>query len=504
MPKFGLPKVHLPGLAAIFVALGIPVIAGAALLPTSAASRGAPDSFADLAAQLSPTVVNVSTSQKLKRPRSTQPMPKLPEGSGLDEFFKDYLDKGKAAPKRVTSLGSGFVIDASGLIVTNNHVIEDADQINVILNDGTTLPAKIVGRDSKTDIALLRVKPKALLPTARLGDSDRARVGEWVMAIGNPFGLGGSVTAGIISARNRDINAGPYDDFIQTDAPINRGNSGGPLFNMQGEVVGVNSAIYSPTGGSVGIAFAIPSSMVKGVVTQLKQFGQMRRGWLGVSVQHVTDEIAQSLRLKSTKGALIAGVTPGGPAAKAGIIHGDLVIGFDNKPVPDSRILPRMVADEPIGKTVSLEFWRKGVRKMVQVTLGRLQDVAEKKSPNDDEDDGEMRAQPSKAQIAPPKRLSSRIGAEMAPLTPQMRNRYHIPNSVQGVVVTDVDEDGPADDKNITAGDVIVEVSQEPVRAPAEVTAKIDAAVKTTRNVVLLLINRGGELTFVAINVAKS
>ncbi len=270
MPKSGFSRARLPSLAAIFIALGIPLAAGAVLAPSPAVSRGAPDSFADLAAQLSPMVVNVSTTQTLKRPHDNVQMPKLPEGSPLDEFFKDFLDKGKNAPRRVTSLGSGFVIDPSGLIVTNNHVIEGADQISVTFNDGNTLPAKVVGRDTKTDVALLKVKAKAPLPYTRFGDSDKARVGEWVMAIGNPFGLGGSVTAGIISARNRDINAGPYDDFIQTDAPINRGNSGGPLFNMQGEVIGVNSAIYSPSGGSVGIAFSIPSAIVKGVVAQLQ------------------------------------------------------------------------------------------------------------------------------------------------------------------------------------------------------------------------------------------
>ena len=503
MPKFGFPRIHVPSLAAILVAVGIPFAAGAALAPAPVTPRGAPDSFADLAAQLSPMVVNVSTTQTLKRPVDSTPMPKLPEGSPLDDFFKDFLDKGKNAPHRVTSLGSGFVIDPSGLIVTNNHVIEDADQVTVTLNDGSSLQAKVVGRDAKTDLALLRVKPKEPLPATRFGDSDHARVGEWVMAIGNPFGLGGSVTAGIISARNRDINAGPYDDFIQTDAPINRGNSGGPLFNMQGEVIGVNSAIYSPSGGSVGIAFAIPSAMVKDVVAKLRQFGTVRRGWLGVRIQEVTVDIAQSLGLKAAGGALIAGVTAGGPAAKAGIVNGDLVLGFDGKPITDSRTLPRLVADAQVGRSVAIEIFRKGARKTLQITPGPLQEVAEKSNLSDDQDDQDIKPQPSKAQTPAPKRLPSRLGVAMSPLTPDMRNHYHITKNVQGVIVTEVDDNGPASLKNIAPGDVIVEVSQEPVKTPAEVIGKIETALKAAHNVVLLLVSRDGDLSYVAVNLAK-
>jgi serine protease Do len=312
------------------------------------------------------------------------------------------------------------------------------------------------------------------------------------------------VTAGIISARNRDINAGPYDDFIQTDAPINRGNSGGPLFNMQGEVIGVNSAIYSPSGGSVGIAFAIPSAMVKDVVAKLRQYGSVHRGWLGVRIQEVTQEIAQSLGLKSASGALIAGVTAGGPAAKAGIINGDLVLGFDGKPVADSRALPRLVADAQVGKAVAIEIYRKGARKTMQITPGALQEVAEKSSLNEDQDDQtDVKPQPSKAQTPAPKSLPSRLGMAMSPLTPDLRNHYHIEKAVQGVIVTDVDDDGPAGLKNIAPGDVIVEVSQEPVKTPAEVTGKIEAAMKAAHNVVLLLVSRGGDLAYVAVNLAK-
>ncbi|MBN9556011.1 MAG: trypsin-like peptidase domain-containing protein, partial [Alphaproteobacteria bacterium] len=261
----------------------------AALLPLAAGpaaqARPAPDSFADLAGQLLPTVVNISTTQTLKAQKPQLSLPDVPPGSPLQDLFKDFLQNNRGLPRHVTSLGSGFIIDPSGLIVTNNHVIEGADQITVTLNDGITLPAKLIGRDDKTDLALLKVKPSKPLPAAKFGNSDKARVGDWVMAIGNPFGLGSTVTAGIVSARNRDINAGPYDDFIQTDAPINRGNSGGPLFDMDGTVIGVNSAIFSPTGGSVGIGFSIPANLAKDVIGQLRQFGTTHRGWIGVRIQ---------------------------------------------------------------------------------------------------------------------------------------------------------------------------------------------------------------------------
>src|ERR1700744_4959353 len=286
-------------------------------MSSQAIARGAPDSFADLADKLLPTVVSVATSQTLKQTNPQAGMPNIPPGSPLADLFKDFLAPQKAAPRHVTSLGTGFIIDTSGLIVTNNHVIEDAEHITATLNDGTVLPAKLIGRDEKTDLALLKVTSKKPLPVAKFGDSDQARVGEWVIAIGNPFGLGSTVTAGIVSARNRDINAGPYDEFIQTDAPINRGNSGGPLFNMDGNVIGVNSQIYSPSGGSVGIGFSIPSNLVREVVGQLRQFVEARRGWIGVRIQEVTPEIKDGLGLHTTQGALVADVTKGGPAAQA-------------------------------------------------------------------------------------------------------------------------------------------------------------------------------------------
>ena len=396
-------------------------------------------------------------------------------------------------PRRVTSLGSGFVLDPSGLIVTNNHVIEGADAITVIFNDGTSLPAQVIGHDDKTDVALLRVRPKAPLAAARFGDSDKARVGDWVIAIGNPFGLGGTVTAGIVSARNRDINAGPYDDFIQTDAPINRGNSGGPLFNMDGEVIGINSAIYSPTGGSVGIGFAIPSNEAKAVIAQLRQFGSARRGWLGVRIQGVSDEIAESLGLPRASGALVAGITEGGPAAKAGIQNGDLILMYDGKPVPDSRTLPRIVADTPIGKTVTIQVLRKGQRLNLTATVARLVDEAPPARSSN--------ALPGPRGGAPAKQQVSRLGVSLSPLTPELRTRYRIGAGVQGVVITDVDPDGPAAEKNILPGDVIVEVAQQKVTTPAQADSVVNAQLRAHKSVVLLQINRGGQVAFVGVKL---
>ncbi|MBV9421232.1 MAG: trypsin-like peptidase domain-containing protein, partial [Alphaproteobacteria bacterium] len=302
---------------------------------------GAPASFAELAARLLPTVVNIATTQTLKPAAGTPGLPNIPPGSPLADLFKDFLGSGPRLPQHVTSLGSGFIIDPSGYIVTNNHVIEDAERISVTLNDGRTLPAQLIGRDEKTDLALLKVSPSKPLPAVRFGDSDQAHIGDWVIAIGNPFGLGSTVTQGIISARNRNIEAGPYDDFIQTDASINRGNSGGPLFDMAGNVMGVNSAIYSPSGGSVGIAFSIPANLAREVIGQLRQFGQARRGWIGVRIQQVNEDVAEGLGLPNTNGALIANVSPGGPAQRGGIQDGDFVLAFDGKPVGDSRALSR-------------------------------------------------------------------------------------------------------------------------------------------------------------------
>jgi serine protease Do len=314
----------------------LPAAALAAALTLTAAQTTAargPENIADVAEQVIDAVVNISTSQKID-PRVNE-LPDVPPGSPMEEFFDQFFKNRRGGggneqtPRRINSLGSGFIIDASGLVVTNNHVIADADEINVILNDGTKLKATLVGKDNKSDLALLRVHADQPIKAVKLGDSDKLRLGEWVIAIGNPFSLGGSVTAGIVSARNRDINSGPYDNYIQTDAAINRGNSGGPLFNLNGEVVGVNTAIISPSGGSIGIGFAVPSNSAVAVIDQLRQFGETRRGWLGVRIQQVTDDIAESLNITPPHGALVAGVDDKGPAKPAGIEPGDVVVSFD-------------------------------------------------------------------------------------------------------------------------------------------------------------------------------
>jgi serine protease Do len=475
--------------AALFratAALAIAAAAVPALEPGAAIARPAPDSFADLANRLLPTVVNIATTQTLKS--GPQTALNLPKDSPLQDLFKDFLGP-QNVPRHVTSLGSGFIIDAGGLIVTNNHVIEDADQITVTLNDGTSLSAKLVGRDDKTDLALLKVQPKKPLPATHWGDSDKARIGDWVIAIGNPFGLGSSVTEGIVSARNRDISAGPYDDFIQTDAPINRGNSGGPLVDMDGAVVGVNSAIYSPSGGSVGIAFSIPSNLAREIIDQLHKFGTVRRGWLGVRVQAVNADIAEGLGLSSASGALVADVSGNGPSAHSGLHKGDLIVRFDGKPVPDSRALPRLVAETPIGKKVAIDYLRNGKKMTAQVVLGKLP--------------GSGNPPPPKKPAPPPKGAEhhAKIGLSLAPVNGDTRAKYHIGKNVQGVVVIAVDPNGPAAEKAIRPGDVIVEVQNQPVHSPDDVSKRVEADAKAGKKVEVMLLNRNGTLAFVAVRL---
>jgi serine protease Do len=459
--------------------------APAAIAP-AAFARPAPDSFADLANQLLPVVVNISTTQTVRASVAAQAqLPDLPPDSPLRQLFKD-LDKNKNAPRHITSLGSGFIIDPSGIVVTNNHVVEDADEITVTLNDGTALPAKLIGRDDKTDLALLKVVPKKPLPASHFGNSDKARVGDWVMAIGNPFGLGSTVTAGIVSARNRDIAAGPYDDFIQTDAPINRGNSGGPLFDMDGNVIGVNSAIFSPTGGSVGIGFAIPSNLAREVIGQLQKYGTTRRGWLGVRVQNLTADLAEGMGIPGANGALVADVTDGGPADKAGIKNGDVITAFDGKPVPDSRALPREVADTAAGKTVNVDIIRSGKKQTLHAVIAKLQDDDDK-------------PKPPAAPAAKPATKPTRLGLSLAALDDAARSKYKLPKDASGVVVTNIDPVGPSADKNFRPGDIIIQVQAQTVHSPDEVNKLVDDAGKAGKKVVLLLVSRGGDLTYVAV-----
>ncbi len=461
----------------------------------AAFARPAPDSFADLAAKLLPAVVNISSSTSVKTAGlggQGPEVPVFPPGSPFEQFFKDFMNRhrpgGQDTPppeQRMQSLGSGFIIDPSGLIVTNNHVIENADKITITLQDNTSLEATVAGRDESGDIALLRVKSDKPLPALTFGDSSVLRVGDWVLAIGNPFGLGGTVTAGIISARGRDIHEGPYDDFIQTDAPINRGNSGGPLFDMDGRVIGINTAIYSPSGGSIGIGFAIPSNMAKLVVAQLREFGHPRRGWLGVRIQEVTPDIAENLGLHHSAGALIAAVNPGGPAEKSHLQSGDVVLKFNGIDVKDMRALPRIVADSDVGKQVPVEIWRGGKPMKLDVTLDEKPDDVQPAVAKQPEQSG-----PSPAEIAG-------VGMTLAPVDQQAREKFQLGPDQKGVVITDVAPNGPAASRGLKAGDVILEVQQNEVHTPADVQKRIETGRREDRKSVLLLVQRQGGLQWI-------
>src|SRR5262245_44670229 len=492
LPNCSIRQARRPAVALVAGALFV-----LPLLAMPAAARG-PDAIADVAEQVIDAVVNISTSQKIEQRGGATPQ--LPPGSPFEEFFEEFFknrrgpggDTPNRGPRRVNSLGSGFIIDAQGIVITNNHVISDADEVTVILNNGERLKAEIVGRDQKTDLAVLKVKPERPLKAVKFGDSEVLRIGEWVIAIGNPFGLGGSVTAGIVSARNRDINSGPYDSYIQTDASINRGNSGGPLFNMSGEVIGINTAIYSPSGGSIGIGSALPSKNAAAAFNQLRQFGEMRRGWLGVRIQQVTDDIAESLGLKPTRGALVAGVDDKGPAKPAGIEPGDVIVKFDGKDIKEMKDLPRIVADTPVGKDVPVVVIRKGKEESKTVKLGRLEDAEKPQAvaakPDGKDDDKSV--------------VKKTLGLDLSNLTDDLRKRYKIKDSVKGVVITGVEGGSAAAEKRLSPGDVIVEVAQEAVANAEAVQKRIDALKKEGRKSALLLVaNAEGELRFVALSL---
>jgi serine protease Do len=467
------------------------------VLPSPAIPGAAgPASVADLSERLIDSVVNISTTQTVGGTPSggegnaTPQPPQLPPGTPFEDFFNEFFKnrKGDGRPRKTSSLGSGFVLDPSGIIVTNNHVIEGADDIEAVFNDGTKLKAKLVGRDKKIDIAVLKVEPTKPLRAVRFGDSDSIRVGDWALAIGNPFGLGGTVTLGIVSARNRDINSGPYDNYIQTDAAINRGNSGGPLFNMLGEVVGINTAIISPTGGSIGIGFSVPATTAGPIVEQLRQYGETRRGWLGVRIQVVTPDIAESLGMDQPKGALIAGIDDKGPAKPAGLEPGDVIIKFDGKSISEMRDLPRIVADTPVDKDVEVIILRKGAEMTRTVRIARLDESEEPQKTKLEQ------PEPEKAPVA------KALGLSMSGMTKDLRDKYKLKEDAKGVVVTEVEGGSVADEKQVKAGDVILQVGQQVVATPEEVTARLDQLKKSgTKQALLLLSNGQGELRFVAI-----
>ncbi len=445
---------------------------------------GRPVSFADLAQIVSPSVVNITTSTVIARNTDEQGV--VPDGSPFEDFFGD---QGDDAPRRSAALGSGFVISADGFIVTNNHVIEGADEIEIEFFSGERLPATIVGTDLNTDLAVLKVESSDL-PFVTFGDSNGigARVGDWVMAMGNPLGQGFSVSAGIVSARNRELS-GSYDDFIQTDAAINRGNSGGPLFNMDGEVIGVNTAILSPNGGSIGIGFAMSSAVVKNVTDQLIEFGETRRGWLGVRIQDVTPDMVDAIiGLTSTEGAMITDVPPG-PAADAGLLAGDVILQFDGNAVENTRELVRMVGNAPVGEAVPVLVLRNGAEETIPVTLGRREE-AESTFPASGTPEVE---EPQESEV---------LGLMLSVMTPELAEEYGI-EEVPGLVITAVDPESDAATKGILPGDVITEAGQQAITSVEDLEARVAETLEAGRKSMLLLVRRGGDPRFVALVVSE-
>jgi serine protease Do len=475
------------------------LLAGALVATTALvapAQAAMPESFADLVEQVSPAVVTILGDHAMGAEEGQGPAPMpfpVPPGSPFEEFFKRFgAPEGPREGPRPhgMAMGSGFIVDADGYVVTNNHVIDEADAIKVVTKDGTEYEAKLVGHDPATDLALLKIDADRPLPTVAWGDSDTLRVGDWVVAVGNPFGLGGTVTAGILSARGRDLGSGPLDDFLQIDAPINRGNSGGPTFDTSGKVVGVNTAIYSPSGGSVGIGFAIPSDLAQEVIADLRDDGRIERGWIGVQIQEVTPEIAEGLRLPEPKGALVAGVVPDGPAAEAGLEAGDVVLRFGDHEIATMRDLPRIVTGTTIGDSVPVTVWRDGKEMTLETTVARRDEEALMAA---DEQGGRPFAT-----------ADSPLGLALAPVTEEARQQFGIPAGVKGALIVDVAEGGPAAEKGVRPGDVIVQIAADPVASPADVARLVEEARVEKMKAVLLLINRGGNERFVAVPLDKA
>ncbi len=501
----------------------------AGLLLGTQSTHAMPLDLADKVEVLMPAVVNISTTQKREERAPTRRRGGSPYGGGfppgygdpfedMDRLFEDFFGPGFGMRRErfyrpqsfehpteqpsallqhvqregATSLGSGFIIAAEGYVVTNHHVVDQADEITVTLQDDAQYTAKLLGSDPKTDLALLKIERDKPFPYVKFGDSDTSRVGDWIIAIGNPFGLGGTVTTGIISARARDINAGPFDDFIQTDAAINRGNSGGPMFNLNGEVIGVNTAIYSPSGGSVGIGFAIPSAIVEPVIQQLRSNGSVTRGWLGVKIQHVTDEIAESVGLEKARGALVTEVLENSPAEKAGIKVGDVILSYDGRDVKVMKKLPRFVAETGVDKRVNVEVWRNSATQSLEVKIARLE---EETASNDNTDENTA---PEEEEAAP-----HILGMQLAPLNESLRKRYGIDSATKGLLVQSLDPSSPALKSGVRPGDVVLEMNQRPTVSLAEADEAVLAAQDKGKRSILLLISRDGDTLFLAASLEE-
>ena len=474
----------------------------------AAQARPAPEGFADLAEQVSPAVVNISVTQSaasaagaIPQGRALPPLsPDHPFREFMERFFGEDFEGLRPTPRgeprsrapRGTAVGSGFIIDAEGYVVTNNHVIAQAEEIEVILSDGARFDAALIGRDERTDLALLKIEADEPLPVVAFGDSDRVRPGDWVMAVGNPFGLGGTVTAGIVSARGRDLPGGTLIDFLQIDAPINRGNSGGPTFNTEGDVIGVNTAIYSPTGGSVGIGFAIPSNLARQVVADLREHGKVERGWLGVRIQQVTPDIAEGFGLERAEGALVAAVEPNSPAAEAGFRAGDVILAWNGAKVEALKDLPRLVAATPVEQSVEVSLWRNGKAESFVVTTGSAPAAREVSG---------LQGPDSEVTEDSPNLSLGDTGLVVADLTEEAREAFGIAPQIEGVVVIEVAEGSVAQEQGLRKGDVIASLGLEPVTSTQEAARALEDVRAEGRKVVPVLAKRQGGDSFVALPI---
>jgi serine protease Do len=485
-------------------ALVLALVTAPMTVAEEAFARSTPDGFADLISSVAPAVVQITTRQNVPAGRAPgDDLSQIPEQfreGPLRDFFERFFREGIPGqppgprPER-SALGSGFIISGDGIVVTNNHVIGNAEKMEVTLKDGSRFPAKLIGSDEKTDLAVLKIDADRALPVVAWGNSDKARVGDWVVAVGNPFGLSGTATAGIISSRGRDIGAGPYDDFIQIDAPINTGNSGGPLFDSEGAVIGVNTAIYSPSGGNVGIGFAIPSNSARKVVAELQEKGTVSRGWLGVAIQPVTNDVADSLGLSKAAGALVATVTPDSPAEKAGLRQGDVILAFNGEKIATPRELSRAVADADAGGKGRLQVWRGSREIEVSVHIGEMpKQVAS----------GESGRMPAPESHGGGGVELGALGLTLAPLDDAARQRWGLSENASGVVVASVDAKGDAAEKGVQPGDVITRVNQDVVKTPADVEKAVEKAKSAQRKSVLLLVDRNGTQQFVAVELTRA